>query len=146
MLVGVHVDDLVIVGVTAVILWFKDAMKSSFKMDDLGWLTQCLGVNLVFNKDGSILLHQGTYIKKLLDKFLSGECKSVQTLMLPKTSFMKADESPTPIKYPYHELVASLLEAYLRFCTSLPALSGGNNPIPIKEFIPLDVQRLLSMC
>ena len=37
LLVGVHVDDLVIVGMLNAVAHFKRSMSSEFKMEDLGW-------------------------------------------------------------------------------------------------------------
>ena len=37
LLVGVHVDDLVIVGMLNAVVHFKRLMSSEFKMEDLGW-------------------------------------------------------------------------------------------------------------
>ena len=110
MLVGVHVDDLIIVGVTSAVLWFKQAMIRNFKMEDLGWPTRCLGVDIIFHNNGSIQLTQATYIKKLLQKFNMVECKTMPTPMCVNASFTKEDEEDN-LDFPYRELVASLLYA-----------------------------------
>ena len=110
MLVGVHVDDLIIMGVTSAVLWFKQAMIRNFKMEDLGWPTRCLGVDIIFHNNGSIQLTQATYIKKLLQKFNMVECKTMPTPMCVNASFTKEDEEDN-LDFPYRELVASLLYA-----------------------------------
>lgn len=62
-------------------LWLisiKNALASPFDNKDLGKPSQNLGVAFVRNRAaGTITLHQGNYIRKMLDKFGMSICKQV---------------------------------------------------------------------
>ena len=112
LLVGVHVDDLIIVGVSTPVYWLKTKLTEEYKMDDLGKPSCILGVDVTFNSDGSIKLSQGTYIKKVLKRFNFAECKTEKTPMDSSLKFSKDDEPKTEKdkpNFPYRELVACLL-------------------------------------
>ena len=78
-LVGVHVDDLIIIvskvdGIKEV----KGAMKGHFIMVDLGLLSSYLGIEVKQCKMW-ILLSQRVYSKNVLERFKTSECKSAKT-------------------------------------------------------------------
>jgi hypothetical protein len=66
LLVGVYVDDLIIIGSSAAeITKFKQEMMKLFKMSDLGALSFYLGIE-VQQKDGQIVISQANNANKLL--------------------------------------------------------------------------------
>ena len=118
LLVGCHVDDIIIVGVDDQVQWMRKQMNKQFKMEDLGQPTRLLGMNLEYLNDKSILLHQESYITKLLFKFNKDEAKEQPTPMDSGIRFTEQDLPKTEdehSQFPYCELVASLL--YLSICT-----------------------------
>ena len=118
LLVGCHVDDLIIVGVTKHVMHFKKQMTDKFKMDDLGCPDKCLGMDIDFLKDGSIQLRQTTYIEKMLHRFNLSASKEKATPMDSNLKLSAADvpkEDEDIPRFPYRELIMSLL--YLALCT-----------------------------
>ena len=113
MLVGCHVDDLIIVGVSAAVHWFKQLIHDQYKMDDLGMPTRCLGADITFHPDGAISLHAERYIDKVLKRFQlnTADHKGYTTPMDPSLKLTKEDESKLGEKvgFPYREAVACCL-------------------------------------
>jgi hypothetical protein len=115
-IVGVHVDDLLIVGTLSAVLWFIQEIKKEFLMEDMGQPTKIVGINVEFKQD-AIILHQEDYAKKVLGRFRFEDCTTKQTpmevklkLTVDETADAEANES-----FPYRSLVACLL--YLSVCT-----------------------------
>ncbi|WVZ83459.1 hypothetical protein U9M48_030605 [Paspalum notatum var. saurae] len=93
-LLGVYVDDLILTGAEDdAITSFKDEMKSSFKMSDLGCLSYYLGIE-VKQDEGRITLCQAAYAAKLLDKAGMAGCNTVHTPM--ETGLKLSKDSPNP--------------------------------------------------
>ena len=115
LLVGIHVDDLLIVGKLAQTKWFRQQMKDKFKMTDLGRPEVLLGLNITYGQEGSITLSAETYISKLAQRFNfehSQNKKSYSTPMEPGCRLSIADEAKDEREigdFPYMSLVASLL-------------------------------------
>jgi hypothetical protein len=69
LLVGVYVDDLVITGTKdAEVAAFKEEMKATFQMSDLGPLSFYLGIE-VHQDDCGITLRQTIYAKRVVSVF-----------------------------------------------------------------------------
>jgi hypothetical protein len=67
LLVGVYVDDLVITGTKdAEVAAFKEEMKATFQMSDLGLLSFYLGIK-VHQDDSGITLRWTTYTKSVIE-------------------------------------------------------------------------------
>ena len=118
LLVGCHVDDLIITGVLFYVMRFKKQMEGEFKMDDLGYPQKCLGMDIDYFDDGSIQLRQTTYIEKMLHKFNLTQGKEKATPMDTQLKLCAAhvpkEDEDVP-RFPYRELIMSLL--YLAICT-----------------------------
>jgi hypothetical protein len=68
LIVGVYVDDLVIVGAQQVeVNSFKAKMKKLFNMSDMGALSQYLGIEVAQGDRGTTLC-QSSYVGKILEK------------------------------------------------------------------------------
>ena len=113
LLVGIHVDDLVLVGVDSHLQWLRTALLREFTMEDIGHPTCVLGwMDIDLRSDGSIHLFQCSYITKLQHRFNVEDCKSENTPMSSTVRFTKDDctkPGDTPPSFPYRELVACLL-------------------------------------
>lgn len=109
----------------------KQILSHKFSIKDLGEVRQCLGMNVIFNKDkGYITLSQETYIDQLLSKFNLSDCKTVDTPMEVKLHINKGQVGVNS-HVPYQQLIGSLM--YLSVLTrpdisySISFLSQFNN-------------------
>ena len=115
LLVGIHVDDLLIVGLLERTEWFRQQMKDKFKMTDLGRPSVLLGLNISYGSEGSITLYAETYISKIAQSFNFEHCqnkKSYSTPIEPGLHLSITDEAKDEHEigdFPYMPLVASLL-------------------------------------
>ena len=58
----------------------KQQLRGSFDMKDLGEAKKILGVELIRDRrNGTLILSQQNYIRKVLERFEMGKAKSVQT-------------------------------------------------------------------
>jgi hypothetical protein len=84
LIVGVHVDDLVILGeCDKEVNLFKGEMKRVFWMSDLGPLSYYLGIEVKQGAHG-IQVSQSSYAMKLLEKAGMGSCNPCATPMQAK--------------------------------------------------------------
>ena len=65
-IVGIYVDDIIIIGTDTAIENTMNALKAEFKVKDLGDLKYCLGLE-ISNTKRTIKVNQKGYIKKLLE-------------------------------------------------------------------------------
>ena len=122
LLVGIHVDDLVLMGVDSYLQWLRSALLCEFKMEDIGRPSCVLGMDIDLCSDGSIHLFQSSYITKLQHWFNFEDCKSKDTPMSSTVHFTKDDctkPGNTPPLFPYHELVACLLFVSISTCPGI---------------------------
>jgi hypothetical protein len=81
LLVGVYVDDLVITDTKdAEVATFKEEMKATFQMNDLGLLSFYLGIE-VHQGDSGITLRQTAYAKRVVELAGLTNCNPALTLM-----------------------------------------------------------------
>jgi hypothetical protein len=79
--ISVYVDDLNIIGHTNDIYETCNHLKTEFEIKDLGRTKFCLGLQLEHLHTG-ILVHQSTYVHKVLEKFNMDKAYSVRTPMI----------------------------------------------------------------
>jgi hypothetical protein len=122
-IIGIYVDDIVMVGTDTAIQAAMAALKSKFKVKDLGVLSFCLGLQVNQISTG-IVLHQATYISKVLTRFNMGDVtKTTKTPMVVRSLRPESDifgprrgsERVLDEKYPYKEAIGALL--YLANCS-----------------------------
>lgn len=78
-ILAVYVDDIVLFTKTEEeMVQQKDLLSTRFKMKDMGPLHYILGIH-VEQKDGTLQLHQRSFIVNLLEKFGMQECKPTST-------------------------------------------------------------------
>ena len=107
LIVIIYVDDGLVAGIDETeIEEFLNGLKTEFKIT-VSIAQQNLGVQIVITPDGSILLHQEAYARKILEKFGMTEAKPVQT-PLDKDN---TNETNTPLQHavPYREAIGSLM-------------------------------------
>jgi hypothetical protein len=81
LLVGAYVDDLVITGTKDVeVVAFKEEMKATFQMSDLGLLSFYLGIE-VHQGDSEIMLRQTGYAKHVVELAELTDCNPALTPM-----------------------------------------------------------------
>jgi Reverse transcriptase (RNA-dependent DNA polymerase) len=121
--VMIHVDDAIIFGREKEdIVKLKQALKSEYKISDLGPIKHCLGWEINRDrKNGILTISQRQYIKDVLKRFGMEDCKVVSTPACPNITFRKSmcPQSSADRKVmqdvPYLEAIGSLL--YLAICT-----------------------------
>jgi hypothetical protein len=108
LLVGVYVDDLVIVGGdSGMIKGFKEQMKAEFKMSDLGPLSFYLGIE-VHQEAGIITLKQAAYVSRIVEKAGLTGCNPCATPMEPRLKLSKESAGSLVDATEYRSLVGSL--------------------------------------
>jgi hypothetical protein len=108
LVVGVYIDDLLIVGeCMKEIDRFKDEMKQSFCMSDLGPLPYYLGIEVKQGRHG-VELCQSAYAKKLLEKAGMAGCNGCVTPMEPKLKLSKRSTALAVDATQYRSIIGSL--------------------------------------
>jgi hypothetical protein len=113
----IYVDDQIIGGSNLnVVLQFKDEMKGTFMMKDLGNLKHCLGIDVTRDDvNGSISLNQTRYALDVLERFNMSDCVPQSLPMIPNTRLSKAMSPKTPAeiakaqRFPFREIVGSVM-------------------------------------
>jgi hypothetical protein len=108
LIVGVYVDDLIIIGaVPDDNSKFKKEMASVFKMSDLGLLRYYLEIEVKQSGEGITLSH-GAYAKKILEKAGLVNCNPRLTLMENCLKLSKKSSKPMVDATLFHSIVGSL--------------------------------------
>jgi hypothetical protein len=108
LMVGVYVDDLIIMGEsTKEVSLFKAEMKSIFHMSDLGVLSYYLRIEVKQDERG-ISLSQRAYAAKLLEKTGMINCNPCAVPMEAKLKLSKEGDSPLVDPTEYRSLIGSL--------------------------------------
>jgi hypothetical protein len=108
LIVGVYVDDLIIMGEQfSELIQFQEEMKKVFRMSDLGALSYYLGIEVRQGSRGMELC-QRSYATKLLEKAGLSDCNSCTTPMEPKLKLSKDSKSPVVDATEYRSLIGSL--------------------------------------
>ena len=89
-IISVYVDDLNIIGNTEDIKEASSYLKKEFEMKELGKTKYCIGLQLEHTPEG-ILLHQSTYIKKILEKFNMKDSYPTRTPMVVRSLVVEND-------------------------------------------------------
>lgn len=108
LIVGVYVDDLVITsGDVAVIKHFKQEMKSTFQMSDLGLLSYYLGLEVKQCK-GGIAISQGAFARKIVEEAGLKNCNPSATPMETRPGLSKSSTCPAVDSTAYRRIVGAL--------------------------------------
>lgn len=91
--VHVHVDDMTIAGTRSSIQNFKTQISRRFEMEDLGEVSDILGMTIIRNRSARTLsLSQQGYVESLLKSYDMSNCKPVSTPMEPGTHLTPATD------------------------------------------------------
>jgi len=108
LLLGMYVDDLILTGADSnELTQFKEEMKNTFKMSDLGLLSYYLGIE-VQQRPGMITLGQAAYAARLLERAGMSNCNPVQAPMETRLKLSKKSTAPAVDSTLYRSLVGSL--------------------------------------
>jgi hypothetical protein len=108
LLVGVYVDDLVIIGTKdAEVATFKEEMKATFQMSDMGPLSFYLGIE-VHHDDSGITLWQTAYAKRVVELAGLTDCNPALTLMEERPKLSRDSTAEEVDATQYRRLVGSL--------------------------------------
>jgi len=108
LLIGVYVDDLIICGPNSQrIAEFKDQMKNTFSMSDLGLLSYYLGMEVKQEK-GQITICQKAYAKKILEMLNMTRCNPVDTPMEQRVKLTTAKPGTELDSTRYRSVIGSL--------------------------------------
>jgi hypothetical protein len=108
LLVGVYVDDLVITGTKDVdVAAFKEEMKATFQMSDLGLLYFYLGIE-VHQGDSRITLRQTAYAKHVVELAGLTDCNPALTPMEERLKLSHDSTTEEVDATQYRRLVGSL--------------------------------------
>lgn len=90
-ILAVYMDDLNAVRTTALCTRVEKPLAQTFEIKVLGLTTFCLGLQIQHYTDGSLLIHQQTYVRKLVRTLKMEEANALTSPMIGRS---KTDEDP----------------------------------------------------
>ena len=121
-IIVVYVDDLNLVGTSEELTKTAEYLKKEFEMKDLGKTKFCVGLQIEHFPNG-VLVHQSTYIKKILKHFNIDKAHPLSSPMVVRSLDIKKDpfrpyekgEELLGPEVPYLSAICALI--YLANCT-----------------------------
>ena len=121
-IIAVYVDDLNLVGTPEELTNTAEYLKKEFEMKDLGKTKFCIGLQIEHFPNG-VLVHQSTYIKKILKRFNMDKAHPLSSPMVVRSLDVKNDpfcpcekgEELLGPEVPYLSAIGALM--YLANCT-----------------------------
>ena len=121
-IIAVYVDDLNLVGTPEKLTKTAEYLKKEFEMKDLGKTKFCIGLQIEHFPNGE-LVHQSTYIKKILKRFNMDKAHPLSSPMVVRSLNVKNDpfrpcengEELLGPEVPYLSAIGALM--YLANCT-----------------------------
>ena len=121
--IALFVDDLVISAPTMPEMdEIKLLLSSRYNMKDLGIISECLGMRIIYDQiTGSLNLDQTEYIEQMLQKFNLQNLRPANTPLDPGVKLSRnmapvtEDDKIQALKFPYQEIIGSVM--YLMLCT-----------------------------
>ena len=121
-IITVYVDDLNLVGTPEELTKTTEYLKKEFEMKDLGKTKFCIGLQIEHFPNG-VLVHQSTYIKKILKRFNMDKAHPLRSPMVVRSLDVKNDpfrpcekgEELLGPEVPYLSAIGALM--YLANCT-----------------------------
>lgn len=108
-IIGLYVDDFLIFSNNdRETEELKKLLALEFKLKDLGFVRQYLGMRINVNKDKSVItIDQTQYIEQLVERFQMSDCKPQSTPIEPKLNVEKSTECLPNV--PYQKLIGCLM-------------------------------------
>ena len=121
-IIAIYVDDLNLVGTPEELTKTAEYLKKEFEMKDLGKTKFCIGLQIEHFPNG-VLVHQSTYIKKILKRFNMDKAHPLSSPMVVRSLDVKNDpfrpcekgEELLGPEVPYLSAIGALM--YLANCT-----------------------------
>ena len=121
-IIAVYVDDINLIGTLEELSKTAEYLKKEFEVKDLGKTKLCLGLQLEHKTNG-IIVHQSSYIERLLKRFYMDKAHPLSTPMVvrsldPQKDQFRPRESDEEIlvpEVPYLNAIGALM--YLAQCT-----------------------------
>ena len=121
-IVAVYVDDINLIGTPEKLAKTAEYLKKEFEVKDLGKTKLCLGLQLEHKTNG-IIVHQSSYIERLLKRFNMDKAHPLSTPMVVKSldpqkdqfRHRESDEEILGHEVPYLNAIGALM--YLAQCT-----------------------------
>ena len=121
-IIAVYVDDLNLVGTPEELTKTVEYLMKEFEMKDLGKTKFCIGLQIEHFPNG-VLVHQSTYIKKILKRFNMDKAHSLSSPMVVRSLDVKKDpfcpcekgEKLLGPEVPYLSAIGALM--YVANCT-----------------------------
>ena len=121
-ILAVYVDDINLFGTPEELIKAATYLKDEFEMKDLGKTKYCLGLQIKHKSNG-ILIHQSTYVEKVLKQFNMDKAHPLSYQMIVRSLDAKKDpfrpkeenEALLSPEVPYLSAICALL--YLEQCT-----------------------------
>ena len=121
-IIAVYVDDINLFGTPEELTKAATYLKDEFEMKDLGKTKYCLGLQIEHKSNG-ILIHQSTYVEKVLKQFNMDKAHPLSSPMIVRSLYAKKDlfhpkeenEALLGPEVPYLSTIRVLL--YLAQCT-----------------------------
>ena len=111
--IALYVDDLLIISENDDdLVEVKRRLTEKFEMKDLGVARKFLGIEIEYDDDGSIKLHQDQYIQDLLKRHDMQDCNPVSTLIDTSIKLVKmTDAEATADPKEYQSIMGGLMFA-----------------------------------
>ena len=115
LIVGCYVDDLIVCHNEKKLKWFTEELGKRFRARHEGPLSYFLGVTIDQDKSYGVTLHQGSYIDKLIERFVTVKSTKSHAMPCQPESFQQLKlassdaERDQMEKLPYLQLIGSLL-------------------------------------
>ena len=140
-IIAVYVDDLNLVGTPEELTKTAEYLKKEFEMKDLGKTKFCIGLQIEHFPNG-VLVHQSTYIKKILKRFNMDKAHPLSSPMVVRSLDVKIDpfrhcekgEELLGPEVPYLSAIGALM--YLANCTR-PDIAFSVNLLARYSFAPI---------
>ena len=121
-IIAIYVDDLNLVGTSEELTKTTEYLKKEFEMKDLGKTKFCIGLQIEHFPNG-VLVHQSTYIKKILKRFNMDKTHPLSSPMVVRSLDVKKDlfrpcekgKELLGAEVPYLSAIGALM--YLANCT-----------------------------
>ncbi|GMF49232.1 unnamed protein product [Phytophthora fragariaefolia] len=102
----------------------KRQLKSPFEKTDSGKCSFILGIEIIDNADGIVMLSQGRYINDILECFVIQDCKPATSPADISTKLVSSD-STTKLDAPFREAVGALMHMMTSTRPDIAFADGG---------------------
>ena len=115
LIVGVYVDDMLIIGMKELVQKFKSNLADQIKIKDLGQANNILSIRIRRPERDLLYIDQEVYVKDILEEFEMQDCNGAGCPLAVDAFKSERDEESSVSQYLYCKAVGCLL--YLSGCT-----------------------------